>query len=227
VKSINNMFCIVFSVISFFLLSGSCSWASIHIDVVDVTGNHIDHTYSNAATAEAIDYLVGNGSQGEFAAVFTAALSLDTEIIYTISAAEGKRIVLKPPETTNTFRIESTLQYDKLTNDVAKPRTGTLTFENLIGTAPTIAVNQTKIWKDGARIKFGFISTGITEEISFTAMNIGIGYSGEVGVGSQTYDYHTGSVFVLWDADVGTPDPGQFVTVVPEPSTYALFCIGL
>lgn len=215
----------------------SRAFATLYFDPVEITGNKVNHTYgTDEGTTYANDYLIGNGTNGEAAPSITCDMMADPQkqIVFTINAPAGKKITINPPGTGNGVRFISYLNFTSGAGGGSPAYTQNVAFENLEGSV-TFSDSAGHIWANTnypRALEFSFFSE-LSGPVSFTSMTVTMDYSSatlDPFPIPLTYNYDFGYIYARWYANEGTPNPGQFLSVVdavPEPSAVGFLITGL
>ena len=187
--------------------------SGVNLDIpISMTGN-VNHTFIKNTVVDIIE------TQAD---PFTVDLGTLTSMTSTFEAPGGQRYVVNPPSGVNPFMTLG-LEYgcSGCTAGTKEFWPHTITLLNVQGTAPTENSTEASGRVQGVEVDI-IANYTVNGPFSFTGFDVSI--TGPFSsAGSQTYTT-SGGLSVRFS---NATDTGQFVTVVPEPSTLVLAAIGL
>lgn len=166
------------------------------------------------------DYVVGNGTNGVRPGPFVANLASDSTFTFVVKAPLARTIVIAPPSSSwSGITLDNNISFLASGAPGASAAvTPTITFENLVGPAPTVSVNSSTVsTPDGLLISFNVSASTISSEIAFTAVRYSFTYSDMIP-GSRTYSYNNGNVVARSSTFGGASNPGPLVKFRNLPS---------
>jgi hypothetical protein len=159
------------------------------------------------------DYVVGNGTNGVRPGPFTANVGNNSTFTFVIKAPPARRIVIKPPTGSwSGCSLNNNISFlAPGTPGSSSAVTPTITFDNLIGSPPQVALNSSTLTTpDGLRIAFNVTTSNLTSEVSFTAMRFSFTYGG-INPTNRTYSFDTGYLTANASGTSTASDPGPMV----------------
>ncbi len=150
------------------------------------------------------------------------------EILFEISAPAGQSFDVNISPSTSVSLISS-LTWDNNTSGFEHEGALSLEFTDLTGTAPVVSLDSTAVGSNGRLIDYTFSTMNLVGPISFSSVRMRLAYDPAQVDRQNLLEVLQPSGGVAFVAQNVTSDPGNFITMIPEPSvaTYLLSFLAL
>jgi hypothetical protein len=217
---------IAFSVV---VVGSTASAVAATIVAPTITVNSLTHTFTPASSfpfprpASSRDSIAFNDGNYTGGGAFTVPSIANGDMVnIRLQATPGKKFVIFPTGTTLSLDV----YFQTAGSDSIGTFGGTATFENLVGTAPTVSNPALGVGAQGNVLRAG-LSWNVATPIEFTAINISIPVQTFPAAGPRSYDIvRSNSSAMFSAAKTGTPDQTVMaIQPVPEPTAISLLCL--
>ena len=185
-----------------------------------------------------IDFLVNQTQEVGGGAVLPGVsvdLDTDTSISYTLAAPAGKHFLVDLPAGANA-QFDSEMVWRRPAGDSGGSLGFSTSFQNLTGVPPTFP-NNSAVGDGNQFFTLVSVSDQFSSDLTFSSLTLTTSYAAR-NLGLGTLDYMPTSFaqfpgtsqadagFIIAYLTNDLVDPGRFVSIVPEPSSFVLLGLG-
>lgn len=224
--------------IALVLLLGS-NFAAL-ADAAITSDGTITHSYQSSFGASQMDTLASTGTKGTLIGTFSADFSQNKTFTLSFSAPTGMQFAVDPSGWLGKGDVRLVLSFYSANalNPPFNSGGGVFEWIGVSGSAPTVSATTDQHVGSGSPQAFSLNakSASITQAFSFAGFTYTITAPESFTAVYNNASWYAGDIYFqasspfganFTPTNTGMPDPGQIVTLVPEPNSLVMLSLGV